>query len=107
LEPPRIESSRRSRPEGPQRDSPPPFSITPPPPWHTIPISNFGGKARRVFHATRVYNHAHIYMGDSGATIMAEVTRATREAQLRKQFTYEELLEYFLDMEEDMGVFVE
>jgi hypothetical protein len=107
LEPPRIESSRRSRPEGPLRDSPPPFSITPPPPWHTIPISNFGGKARRVFHAMRTRFYAHVYRGKAGGTIMAEVTRATREARLREQFTYEELLEYFLDMEEDMGVFVE
>jgi len=50
---------------------PPPFSITPPPPWHTIPISNFGGKARRVFHATRMDNYAHVYMGGVDGTIMA------------------------------------
>ncbi len=51
--------------------------------------------------------YAHVYMSKADGTIMAEVTRATREAQLREKFTYEELLEYFLDMEEDFGVFVE
>ena len=107
MEPPRIESSRRSRPEGPLRIGPPPFSITPPPPWHTIPISKFRGKAQGVFYATRMDIYAHVYMSRADGTIMAEVTRATREAHLRKQFTYEELLEYFLDMEGDLGVFVE